>query len=373
MYLSRLTVDSFRNLAPTTLEFTSRVNLFHGENGQGKTNLLESIYILSNLKSFRTSRTRDLIRHGSDSAYISGSIVHGEYQDDLSLSMDHTAKRPAVNGNHPDQITGYLALMPTVLFAPGDIDIIRGEPELRRRFLDRSIFSTTPLYLRELQHYSKALSQRNHLLRSGDTRSLETWDHELVRWGSIVTRRRISQTETLGDEIRRQYRLLSGKDHEMSIRYRSTIADGTDPTEDDLAACFMAGLKARRVDETLRRTTQIGPHRDDLVIMINGNDARSFGSQGEQRTAALTLRLAELVVVEQSRGYPPILLLDDLASELDERRLDQIMNYLSERRTQMFISATGRETIMSRCRGETRLFRVFHGTVTPEADRTEWI
>ncbi|GAB4297159.1 MAG: DNA replication/repair protein RecF [Desulfuromonadia bacterium] len=363
MHLERISVHSFRNLASQTIEFDNRLNLFCGENGQGKTNILEAIYILGNLKSFRTIRNGDLIRYDSPSGFVAGSIIRGEFRDELSVEVTPSCKRPMLNGNNPEQISQYLSLMPIVIFSPEDGKIIRGEPEYRRRFLDRCIFSIDPLYLTELQRYNKVLTHRNNLLRMGDTSSLETWDHELARWGSVIVSKRKRQATLLYPLAAEHYRLLSGTGHHLSVTYLSTIGKEQMNGEEEIARSFMDRLVTRRKEEMIRKTTLTGPHRDDLMVMIDGREARKFASQGEQRTAALTLKMAELTLVEDSRGYPPILLLDDLASEIDEVRLERIMAHLAGKRGQMFITTTDAGSVTTRYHKGVALFSVSQGTI----------
>lgn len=366
VFLPHVTVRQFRNLESSTIEFSDRFNLLTGDNGQGKTNLLESIYLLGNLKSFRNARNVEMVRRGAEWAHVEGEVVRHGCRTRLSLRIEPMTRRPWVDGKDPERVSDYLKLLPTVLFTPEDIDIVKGEPERRRRFLDRSIFMTDPVYLRELQLYNRVLMNRNQLLRSGNVSSLDAWDHELVSRGTVILLKRIRHVGRLDRISQCRYGELSGSGEVLSVRYRSSVpVDEGAESFVDLAERFHRELSVRRSEELSRRTSIVGPHRDDFTPAIDGRDSRRYASQGEQRTVALTLRMAELELYEESSGYSPVLLMDDLASELDDGRLRRITEFLEQKNIQIFASSTGYHPIFGSLIAEGKRFGVSHGTVSP--------
>lgn len=365
VFLPYVSVYRFRNLESSTIEFSGRFNLLHGDNGQGKTNVLESIYLLGNLKSFRTARNRELIRLGGDSAQLEGTVDRSGCRTLLSLRIETMTRKPLVDGKDPERVGDYLEILPIVLFTPEDMEIVKGEPDRRRRFLDRSIFMTDPVYLRELQLYNRVLANRNHLLKTGSVSSLDAWDQELSSRGAVIILKRARQVERLDRTTRRRYGELSGRGETMTIQYHSTVPPvDVGCSLSELSARFSKELSSRRNEELSKKTTLVGPHRDDFIPSIDGRDTRRYASQGEQRTAALTLRMSELELYEESVGYSPILLMDDLTSELDDGRLKRIVGFLEKRNAQIFVTSTGIHPTFSPLIDDGRIFRVSNGTVS---------
>lgn len=344
--LTSVVTRSYRNLADATVTFPDEVTVVYGHNGQGKSNLLESIYLLGNLRSFRPCRNGDLIRFGEGSASVTGTFSHEEIIEELSVIVDEVSRKPLVDGKPPERVGTYLAKIPMVLFSPDDIRIVRGEPELRRRFVDRSIFLSDPGYLQEYRLYQRSLEHRNRLLRNGETTTLDAWNRELAVRGIVLTQRRTRQIATLQPLVEKGYRMISGTDGTLTLSYRSSVriasndADSNEPVER-----FLAQLEMVQREEALRQTTLVGPHRDDVVFLLDGKEVRRYASQGEQRTVALALRVAETLLLEHSRGYPPLLLLDDLSSELDRGRIRRIMEYLFSGTMQIVMTATSPEVV----------------------------
>jgi DNA replication and repair protein RecF len=365
--LKTIHLRNYRNYEELTLETSDGVNIFIGPNAQGKTNLLEAVNVLALTKSHRTHSVKELIRWGSDQAALSCRLdkKYGTHQLDLSLTK--LGKVAKVNGLEQKKLSHYVGTMNVVLFAPEDLYIIKGTPTVRRRFLNMEIGQVQPSYFHEVNQYEKVLSQRNNFLKqlhSGSSHGsiLEIWNEQLAGYGIKIMKKRqsfINKLQLWAQTINSQ---IAGEGEQLRISYSPSFDMEAEPDDAVLFERYMIKLSQTSEQDLRRGITSVGPHRDDLLFHINGKEVQTFGSQGQQRTAALSLKLAEIELIHEETGEFPILLLDDVMSELDERRQLQIIHTFTDK-LQTFITATGTESIHSQRMTDAKLYRIREGCV----------
>jgi DNA replication and repair protein RecF len=349
MRVSRLELFDFRNYPTLALEPGPGLNLFVGPNAQGKTNLLEALYVLATTKSARASRDTEMVRFGADACRIVAEVSR-EQTGDVVLEMAIGAagatnigsERKVVKINHGKQtrVTDLIGSFNAVLFSSVDLDIVRGEPEERRRFLNYEIAQVSPRYVLALAAYRRALEQRNRLLK--DVRwghvgvdTLDAWTAQIVEHGSKLVERRRAYLDKLSMHAATVHSSLTDGGETLIVEYAPSFSLERDDTAEtpvtaeEVAERFLQALAAVRRDEIARGSTLLGPQRDDLIFRVGPNreaavDVKTYGSQGQQRTVALSLRLAERRLIEEMVGEPPVVLLDDVLSDLDENRRAQI-------------------------------------------------
>ncbi|WP_088536840.1 DNA replication/repair protein RecF [Geobacter sp. DSM 9736] len=344
MKLIKLHVRGFRNLEESTLSFGSRFNIFHGNNAQGKTNLLEAIFILGTMKSFRLAKNQDLIGWDQASSLISGSVEKDCVSREITLLIERQGKKVRVDRKAVSRLSDFFGSLNVVVFSPEDLAMIKAAPETRRRYLDRAVFSSDLTYLRHFHEYGKLLRHRNSLLRSGDTGSLDIWSRKLVETGAKIITSRLTYIEAINPLVSGFYRQIAGKDESAEIAYQPHCLD-RDRLVPDPEAHFSERLLAREREELQRGTTVIGPHRDDLEFLLDGKLLRVHASQGQQRTFVLALKMAEIEYLRTKFTFPPVLLLDDMTSELDKDRNGNLMEFLESRQMQVFITTTTLQNI----------------------------
>ncbi len=329
MQLRRIELFDFRNLEAQELEIPAEGVALIGANAQGKSNLLEAIYYLETLRSFRGARDAHLVRFGCDLFRLRGELRGADEEGTITLSAAYRksdrSKRVLVDGERVGRLSEGLGKLGAVVFSPVDVDVVSGPPEGRRRFLDMVLSLNEPGYLASLQAYRRTLSQRNAALRAGARASeVRAWNPSLAQSGAVVLARRAAWVDEWGEAFREYYAAVAGGQG-ASLAYRSTVANDGENTE----AAFIEALESSTTWEDRSRTTTVGPHRDDLKIRLGPSegsiDLRGFGSGGQLRTAALALRLVEAAQVRKSRGHPPLMLMDDVFAELDERRSGRVL------------------------------------------------
>lgn len=371
MHLAELHLKSFRNYTDLHLSFSPGLNVVYGDNAQGKTNLLESIYFLATGKSHRTSRDQELVLEGVQSLTAKASVVRktGDLALELNLGLE-TRKQLKINGIAEKKIARLVGNLAAVFFSPDDLQLLKGPPAGRRRFLDIELSQLSQTYLFHLMSYNKVLQQRNTLLKQEgvDQGLLGVYDEQLLAAGAQLIARRAASVQRLALLAQRFHGMLSEGKEELRLEYQS---QGTEPHQaPDVAEVterLWSLMQQRRREELRRQITLVGPHRDDLGFWINDRDARLYASQGQQRTAVLALKLAELQFMTDELGEPPILLLDDVASELDPHRRNYLLHAVQEG-VQTFVSCTDLEDLMVRTwPPEHRLFRVKAGSVEVDA------
>lgn len=363
MILSRLAVQSFRNIESATLDFSTGFNVFHGDNAQGKTNLLEAIFLIGTLKSFRMARNSDLIAWDRQFALIKGVVDSNPAMREIALLLDGGAKKARVDSKQVTRITDFFGILTVVLFAPEELSMIRSAPDVRRRYLDRAIFAGDVLYLTRHHDYSRILKQRNSLLRSGDASALHPWNEQLAHAGAQLVTHRTRYLEKIAGILRGTYREITGTGDEAGISYHTAHRESsTDPVAN--TAALTEAISRLREQELQQRTTLAGPHRDDIIFTLNGKPLRHAASQGQQRCYILALKMAEIEFIRQCHGQLPVLLMDDMTSELDRKRTENLSGFLNERGMQVFITTTSLEQAgMFADSDNVRTFHVKQGNV----------
>ncbi|MFI5288734.1 MAG: DNA replication/repair protein RecF [Polyangia bacterium] len=336
MRVIALEAVDFRNLAQVVVEPHPRFNVLHGDNGQGKTNLLEAVYLLGTLRSFRAAKTEELIRFGQARARVRARVSRLGTERLLEVELSPGHKSARLDGKHA-RSSQYFGGFNVVLFAPEDLRLPRGAPSGRRRFLDRAIFNAQPGYLAEAQSYERVLRSRNALLRSGafDPALLEVYETQLAEAAVPLVTRRHRFVEALAPKVAETFSRVTGG-LSLEIAYESTL----DVPEERIAGLLRERLLAERRRDAARGATSSGPHTDDLALRFEGRAAGAYASQGQLRAIVLALKIAEIEQLTSALGDAPVLLLDDVSSELDATRNAQLFEFLREVPSQAFITTT---------------------------------
>jgi DNA replication and repair protein RecF len=345
VYLAWLDLRDFRCHESLEIRPDPAVNVFIGNNGSGKTSLLEAVGYLASLKSFRRAPDAALVRQGADAAVIRGEFGDGERTIRVEIEIPAEGRRRVLlNGKRPKNRAEVVASIPLVAFLPDDLDLVKRGPAYRREYVDDVAAALWPQAGVEQQEYERAVRQRNALLRregrQADPTSLDVWDERLVRLGSAVVRRRIRSLELIGSRLEDLYAEMTAVVESFAWRYESaSVGDGTGSVEQRLAE---AVTLARSVDVE-RRVSTVGPHRDEIGFHLSGRDVRTRASQGEQRAVALSLRVAAYEVLRRERGATPLLVLDDVFSELDAERSRRLVGRLPD--GQVFVSSAREDEV----------------------------
>ena len=338
MWLKNLSIKQFRNYRDTEIEFNPKLNVFVGRNAQGKTNLLESIYFLALTRSHRTKTDKNLIQFEEEQLQVSGILQ--KKTATIPLEIDLTQKGRITKVNHLKQarLSDYIGHMNVVLFAPEDLQLVKGAPAIRRKFIDMELGQIKPIYLSDLSSYNYILKQRNSYLKSTqniDDTFLSVLDDQLVEYGCRVMIHRADFIQKMEHFGKRKHFDISDRLEELSIRYQSSV---NFIDKEHLADSFHTALQKSRSRDLFKKNTGVGPHRDDMIFLINGIDA-GFGSQGQHRSLVLSVKLAEIELMESITKESPILLLDDVMSELDNTRQLKLLETISHN-IQTFITTT---------------------------------
>lgn len=343
MFLESLAVENFRNLSGR-IEWGPGLNILYGNNGQGKTNWLEAIHLLSRSKSFRTQRLQETIRFGQDTAFVGGVVCSGNnLHRDLRVSLKDNTKALFVNGKR-ESLARYISQLQVFSFTADQLEVVRGVPEARRNFIDRGVASLRPAYVQTASDYIKVLKQKNRILQDAaeqETRPDEVadliapWNAQLVRLGTEIHNARLDYVDRLNAALEAN---LFEKT-ELKISYQSALEGRGDVT--NYSALLESRLHLRLPAEVAAGRALIGPHRDDLQVHLEGREMRVYGSSGQQRSALLLLDLAAISVYNSWYQNYPLFLVDDVDAELDEKRIKRLLEYL-EGRTQTFITTSKR-------------------------------
>jgi len=347
--LRQLTIGDFRNLAQVELRPSRSATVVVGPNGQGKTNLLEAIYFLCTLRPLRAGKLSELVRFGAAGAFVSGAFALRGADRTIRVEIQDGARTALVDGKRAATLLDYFGGVSVVAFTPDDLEVVKGGPEQRRWFLDRAVFNRFPAYLDESRDYARALKSRNKLLKDRvEGAYLAAFDDALVRAGArLWVRRRALMTE-LSPRAEKAFAAIGRADQPARYTYAPSHL-GPLPfdtaTEGELAAAFAAEL-GRRLERDLERGfTSVGPHADDLGLHLGERPARAFASQGQQRAFVLGWKIAEIENLHQAHGVLPLLLLDDVSSELDPERNAFLMSYLADSGAQTFLTTTDAELV----------------------------
>jgi DNA replication and repair protein RecF len=350
LQLNKLSLRNYRNYEEVHFETRDMVNIIIGPNAQGKTNLLEAIFVLALTKSHRTHQDKELIHWDARQTMLHGEVDKKYGTCKLDLTISPQGKKAKINGLEQKKLSHFIGSINVVMFAPEDLEIVKGSPSVRRRFLDMEIGQVHPTYLYDLSQYQKVLQQRNNYLKqlftTRDTKAvlLDVWNEQLIQLGIKIIKKRqsfIQKLQRWAEKI--HYGITAGQEH-IQITYASSFDANSLEDETVLFDQFMIKLSQVKEQELRRGVTMVGPHRDDLLFTINGKDVQTFGSQGQQRTTALSLKLAEIELIHEEVGEYPILLLDDVLSELDQYRQTQLIETF-QNKVQTFITTTGIESI----------------------------
>ncbi|MCR4792206.1 MAG: DNA replication/repair protein RecF [Lachnospiraceae bacterium] len=365
MIIRSIELTDYRNYDHLELSFDRGTNIFYGDNAQGKTNILEAIYIAATTKSHKGSRDSEIIRFGQEEAHIR-TVVETDgipTRVDMHLRSSKT-KGIAIDGTRIKKAAELMGLCKVVFFSPEDLNIVKNGPSYRRRFIDMELCQLDQFYLYNLNNYNKILNRRNQVLKDmyhdrGLEDSLSVWDDQLISYGTKIIERRKKFSEELEEQIKGVHSKLSGGREDISIVYEPSVK------EEDFEEC----LKASRARDMKSKATAIGPHRDDFAFMNGDIDIRKYGSQGQQRTAALSLKLSEIDMMKKLSGDNPVLLLDDVLSELDRKRQGFLLDSIGD--IQTFITCTGIDDFVNDRFVINRVFYVESGTVKQMSDTEE--
>lgn len=344
MKINRLETLHFRNLEPFVFEADSGINVIFGNNAQGKTNLMEALWLFTGNRSFRGARETDLISFGEKSAKLTTEFFCSNREQSAQIMLGER-KKHFLNQVPVKQLSAFTGRYYAVVFSPSDLSFVKDGPEKRRRFLDVAISQLKPVYRDYLDQYNRVLAQRNALLKdlfieSSLADTLDLWDFQLAKLGTILTSFRLDYLKKLNRFSGRIFQGISKGQEEVNFTYQSTIFADDEETfvdyNDMVVTRYANAMKEKREDDQKMGFTSVGIHRDDIDISINGISARQFGSQGQQRSCVLTLKLAESELLFHVTGEKPVMLLDDVMSELDADRQDYILNHLEDQ--QVFIT-----------------------------------
>ena len=362
MYISSLELADFRNIVSLNMEFSQGTNILYGENAQGKTNILESLYMISTTKSHRGVRDRDMIRFGVEESHIRSLIMKGgiDYRVDMHLRKNKS-KGIAINGQRIRKASELIGLLHIVFFSPEDLGIVKNGPAERRRFMDMELCQLDASYLHNLNQYNKTVENRNRLLRDmyqfpdlQDTLSI--WDDQLINYGRQIIESRRGFISDLNEIVGDIHSKLSGNREHLTILYEpNTEADE-----------FEEKLRRSRERDIHMKSTSVGPHRDDFSFMDRDTDLRRYGSQGQQRTCALSLKLSEIDLVKKVIGHRPVLMMDDVLSELDSGRQNYLLSTIGG--IQTFITCTGLDEFVNNRFKIDQVFRIESGTCVEKSD-----
>ena len=371
MKLTELNLHHFRNYDEAQVEFSPQINVLIGENAQGKTNLLESIYVLAMTRSHRTNNDRELIEFGKDAAQIKGTVQRELGSLKLELDIGKHGKKAKANHLENARLSEYLGQLNVILFAPEDLALVKGAPTVRRRFIDMEFGQVSPKYLHDLTQYRDILKQRNRYLKqlqsheAQDQLYLEVLSEQLAAVGGAIISQRVkflSELEGYAQELHQS--ITQGREN-LTFEYSSAVKDASTLTEVELSEALMDLYRQNQSKEIFQGTTLYGPHRDDVRFLINHKNVQTYGSQGQQRTTALSVKLAEIDLMKNQTGEYPILLLDDVLSELDGARQTHLLKTIQDK-VQTFLTTPGLSDVARNLIKEPRIFHIRDGQIIPE-------
>jgi len=365
MIIKSIELSNFRNYENMQISFDEGINILYGKNAQGKTNILESAYLCATTKSHKGSKDKEMIRFGCEEGHVRCLVEKKEktFQIDLHLRSIGT-KGVAINKMPIKRAVDLFGILNIILFSPEDLNIIKNGPAERRRFIDTELCQLDKVYLDNLTKYNKTLNQRNHLLKEMYYRpdlkdTLPVWEEQLMEYGKQIIKRRMKFIEDLNEIIVEIHsRITGGKEH-IVMKYEPSV------TEED----YERKLNENRDKDYKMASTSVGPHRDDMLFEVDGIDIRKYGSQGQQRTAALSLKLSEIEFVKNTIHDHPILLLDDVLSELDSDRQNYLLNSIHD--IQTIITCTGLDEFVKNRFQIDKVFEVVEGEVFDERRKSE--
>lgn len=362
MIIESVDLQNYRNYEYLNMVFDEKTNIIYGDNAQGKTNILEALYVCATSKSHRGNKDKEVIKFGDEEAHIKVIVKKNDirYRIDMHLKKNK-AKGIAVNGIPIRKAVELFGIINIVFFSPEDLNIIKDGPSERRKFIDMELSQLDKVYLNSLINYNKVINQRNKLLKEinysqkkEDYETLDVWDMQLVRYGKDVILGRIDFVKKINEIVGQIHKKLSGEKEELKLEYVPSVD----------AENFEKEVALQRQRDIKLKATSVGPHKDDMIFYINESDVRKFGSQGQQRTAALSLKLAEIEIVKKIINDTPVLLLDDVLSELDSSRQNFLLNSIGD--IQTIVTCTGLDEFINNRFDINKIFKVVSGNVLNE-------
>lgn len=362
MIIESLDLANYRNYENLNMNFDNKINIIYGDNAQGKTNILESLYVCATSRSHRGNKDKEIIRIGDEESHIKVNVKKNgiNYRIDMHLKKNRT-KGIAINGIPIKKAVELFGIINIVFFSPEDLNIIKDGPSERRRFIDMELSQLDKIYLNNLVNYNKVVNQRNKLLKDLNYNctkealsTLDIWDMQLVKYGMQIIESREIFVRKISDMVGQIHRKLSGDKEFLKVSYVPNVS------VDD----FKNKIEASRERDIKLKCTGCGPHKDDMIFFINDRDVRIYGSQGQQRTAALSLKLAEIELVKMVIKDTPILLLDDVLSELDSNRQNFLLDSIGD--IQTIITCTGLDEFINNRFAVNKIFKVTNGVVESE-------
>ncbi|WP_077623781.1 DNA replication/repair protein RecF [Sediminibacillus massiliensis] len=368
MHINQLTLKNYRNYDHLELTFDDKINVIIGENAQGKTNLMEAIYVLGFSKSHRTPRDKELVQWEKEYAKIEGSVFKRNRKFPLEIIISSKGKKAKLNHLEQKRLSDYIGALNIVMFAPEDLNLVKGSPQVRRRFIDMEIGQIQPVYIYHLGQYQKILKQRNHLLKDlqrkhqSDRTMLQVLTDQLIQHASIIVEKRFAFLKLLRNWAAPIHKGISRGLEELEIHYDGSVEVSEEWNREKITSIYTQKFSEMENREVERGNTLIGPHRDDLFFLVNQKDVQTYGSQGQQRTTALSLKLAEIELINNEVGEYPILLLDDVLSELDDFRQSHLLHTI-QGKVQTFVSTTSVDGIKHETLEKAELFRIEKGRI----------
>lgn len=377
MYLKNLQLHHFRNYADADVEFSSSINVLIGENAQGKTNLLESIYVLAMTRSHRTNNDKELIEFSQDASQVSGVVERQLGPLKLELDIGKRGKKAKVNHIEKARLSEYLGQLNVILFAPEDLALVKGAPTVRRRFIDMEFGQISPKYLHDLTQYRSILKQRNRYLKQLQTKEaddkvyLDVLSEQLAAVGGAIITQRIKFLSELEKYAQQLHQSITQGRERLTFEYESAVKNADELSEIEAAQALMDLYTRNQQKEIFQGTTLYGVHRDDVRFLLNGKNVQTYGSQGQQRTTALSVKLAEIDLMKNQTGEYPILLLDDVLSELDGARQTHLLKTIQDK-VQTFLTTPGLSDVARNLIHEPKIFYIQDGKIsTDSALKTE--
>ncbi len=367
MYIENLRLKNYRNYKEISIYFDPSINIIYGNNAEGKTNLLESIFLCATSRSHRGSKEKDIINFNEEEAHI--KMIFNEKEEkkqviDIQLNKE-SKKGIALNGIKKEKLSDFLGTFYAVIFSPEDLNIIKEGPATRRKFIDMELYQIDRQYVISISNYNKVLNQRNAVLKdiysaSGNNKNdlitlLDSYDDQLIRYGTEVILKRKENIEDIAKKIKDIYYKISGEKEELILNYENDVFSS------EIEKTYKEKLKETKEQDIKQGYTTIGPHRDDISFIIDNLDLRQFGSQGQKKTAAISLKLAELLIMKEKKGNTPVLLLDDVFSELDEKRQKELIENLDG--IQTIITCTGMKRNIYDLLKPNKIFKVSNNEV----------
>ncbi len=355
MYINNIKLTNYRNYSLLNVDLSKNVNIIIGENAKGKTNILESIYLCATSKSNRSCTDKEIIKIGENSSIVNISYNRDNINHNIILKLNKTNKKQiSIDGEINKKISSLLGNIFVVFFSPDNLSLVKGSPIERRKFLDLEICQIDKYYLKNLSSFHKILKERNALLKDNEKNNnflLDVYDEQLVNYGIKI----INTRQIFIDELNEYYSTLhyeiSGKKEKANIIYKKNVDEQN----------YLSKLKQNRKMDLERKNTSVGPHKDDFLFIVNDINLRNYGSRGQVRTAVLALKLAEIEIIKQKVNVSPILLLDDVLSELDEKRQFFLIEQLKD--IQTLITGTGVEDFILKKLGDTTIFKINNNTL----------